>query len=146
MPKAPEHFERVLPDTCEASMVSCMSYNVAICTPPLPPDDDSAWEVVDSLIEEHGVTPPVFRELHDQLTARYPCICTLSDDRVDEEGVWSDGPLWNDFGHRAAVLGVIYSRVEEVLPFLVRTANDLGLTVFDWGGPSIYRPKMTAAS
>ena len=117
-----------------------MSYNVAICTPPLPSDDDSAWKEVDSLIKEQGVTPPVFRELHDQLTARYPCICTLPDDRVDEDGLWSDGPLWNDFGHRAAVLGMIYSRVEEVLPFLVRTANDLGLTVVDWAGPSICRP------
>ena len=72
----------------------------------------------------------MFRELHDQLRARYPCICTLSDDRVDEEGVWSDGPLLNDFGRRAAVLGVIYSRVEEVLPFLVHTANDLGLNTW----------------
>lgn len=127
-------------DLSQSSIVDCMSYNVAICTPPLPSDDDSAWKEVDSLIKEQGVTPPVFRELHDQLTARYPCICALPDDRVDEDGVWSDGPLWNDFGHRAAVLGMIYSRVEEVLPFLVRTANDLGFTVFDWAGPSIYRP------
>jgi hypothetical protein len=49
--------------------------------------------------------------------------------------------LRNDFGHRAAVLGIIYSRVEEVLPFVIRTANALGLTVFDWGGPEIYRPQ-----
>jgi hypothetical protein len=70
-----------------------------------------------------------------RLTSRYPCICTLADEDVDG-GVWSDGPLWNNFGHRAAV----YSRVNEVLPFLVETANDLGLTVFDWAGPSIHRP------
>jgi len=55
-------------------------------------------------------------------------------------GVWSDGPLWYNFGHRAAVLGMTYPRVEEVLPFLVETANELGLVVFDWGGPSIYLP------
>ena len=122
------------------SIVDCMSCNVAICTPTLPPDDDSAWKEIDGLINAQGAIPPVFRELHDQLTARYPCLCTLPDERVDQEGVWSDGPLWNDFGHRAAVLGVIYSRVEEVLPFLVQTANDLGLTIFDWGWPSIYRP------
>ena len=75
------------------------------------------------------------------MTVRYPCICTLPDDRVDEDGVWGDGPLWNDFGNRAAVLGVVYSRVEEVLPFLIETAVGLDLTVFDWGGPNIYRPK-----
>jgi hypothetical protein len=116
-----------------------MSYNVAICTPPVPADDDDAWASVNGLIDANGEVPPVFRELHDLLTAKYPCICTLPDDEVDN-GVWSDGPLWNDFGHRAAVLGVSWSRVEEGLPFLVRTANSLGLTVFDWGGPTIYRP------
>jgi hypothetical protein len=117
-----------------------MSYNVAICTPPIPADDVSAWNALDSLIEAQGATPEVFKELHDRLTAKYPCICALSDDQVDE-GVWSDGPLWNNFGHRAAVLGMIYPRVEEVLPFLVRIANALGLAVFDWGGPTIYRPQ-----
>ena len=117
-----------------------MSYNVAICILPVPAEDNAAWEVLDSLINEQGAPPPVFRELHDALTARHPCICTLSDEKVDEEGVWSDGPLWNDFGHRAAVLGMTWSQVAEVLPFLVRTANSLGLTVFDWGGPTIYRP------
>lgn len=75
--------------------------------------------------------PQVFRELHDQFTARYPRICTLSDDKIDN-GVWSDGPLWNEFGHRAAALRMSYSRVGEVLPFLVRTANALSLIVFDW--------------
>jgi hypothetical protein len=117
-----------------------MSYNIAICIPPVPTDDDEAWKAVDGLIEARGPAPPLFKLLHDQLTSKYPCICDLPDNRVDEDGVWSDGPLWNDFGHRAAVLGIIYSRVEEVLPFVVRTANALGLTVFDWGGPEIYRP------
>jgi len=117
-----------------------MSYNVAICVPPIPVDDTVAWAQLDSFINSQGPPAPVFRELHDLLTARYPCISTLPDDRVDEDGVWSDGPLWNDFGHKAAVLGVVYSRAEEVLPFLVKTANGLGLTVFDWGGPRIYRP------
>jgi hypothetical protein len=116
-----------------------MSYNVAICTPPVAADDQAAWESVDTLIGATGAVPPVFRELHDRLIARYPCICTLPDDEVDD-GVWSDGPLWNNFGHRAAVLGMSYSRVETALPFLVETANALGLVVFDWGGPSIYRP------
>jgi len=117
-----------------------MSYNVVICTPPIPTDDASAWAGIDELIGSEGLPPSVFRQLHDTLTVRYPCICTLPDDTVDELGVWSDGPLWNDFGHRAAVLGIVHSRVEEVLPFLIETANGLGLSVFDWSGPNIYRP------
>jgi len=117
-----------------------VSYNVAICVPPIPTDDEVAWESVQGLIDAKGDPPEVFRQLHDQLTARYPCICTLPDDRVDSDGVWSDGPLWNDFAHKVAILGVIYSRVEEVLPFVIESANRLGLAVFDWGGPTIYRP------
>jgi hypothetical protein len=117
-----------------------MSYNFAICIPPIPLDDSEAWARIDDLIKEEGPPPPVFRWLHDQLTARYPCICTLSDDRVDIDGVWSDGPLWNDFGHRAAVLGIVYSRAGEVLPFAIEAATALGLTVLDWNGPTIYRP------
>lgn len=116
-----------------------MSYNVAICIQPIPSDDKSAWLALDGLIDAEGAVPLVFKQLHDQLTRKYPCICTLSGEEVDS-GVWSDGPLWNNFGHRAAALGMVYSRVEEVLPFLVRSANLLGLTVFDWGGPTIYRP------
>ena len=118
-----------------------MSYNVAICTPPVPADDAAAWEEVDDLINSESVPPSVFRLLYDALTARYPCISTLSDDAIDDDVVWSDGPLGNDFGHRAAVLGVVYSRAEEVLPFVIETATDLGLTVFDWGGPNIFRPE-----
>ena len=56
-----------------------MSYNVAICTPPVPAEDDTAWDGLDSLINEQGAPPPVFRELHDVLTARYPSIRTLPD-------------------------------------------------------------------
>ena len=117
-----------------------MSYNVAVVIPPIPSNDKEAWQRIDALIDAEGEPPRVFRDLHNRLTAKYPCICTLADNEVDN-GVWSDGPLWNDFGHRAAVLGMVYSRVQEVLPFLVKTANELGLVVFDWGGPSIYRPK-----
>jgi len=116
-----------------------MSYNVAICTQPVPPKDADAWAALDDLIQAKGQTPSVFKELHDRLTAKYPCISTLSDDEIDN-GVWSDGPLWNNFGNRVAVLGVVYSRATEVLPFVVKSANDLGLIVFDWVGPSIFRP------
>jgi hypothetical protein len=116
-----------------------MSYNVAICIPPISVDDSTAWECLDATIEAKGDVPPVLRDLYNQLTATYPCICDLADDEVDN-GVWSDGPLWNNFGHRAAVIGMGYSRIEDALPFVVSKANSLGLTVFDWGGSSIYRP------
>jgi hypothetical protein len=116
----------------------CMSYNVAIIIPQVPANDAEAWTVVDGLIEQQGPRPAVFQELHDWLTARYPCMCTVPDDQIDGM-VWSDGLLINNFLHRAAVLGMSYSRVEEVLPFLVETANAMGLVVFDWATKRVYR-------
>jgi hypothetical protein len=116
-----------------------MSYNVAIVVPPIPSDDAEAWAVIDEMIEQQGPRPSVFQELHDRLTARYPCMCAVPEDQIDDT-VWSDGPLINNFLHRAAVLGMSYSRVEEVLPFLIATANSLGLVVFDWDTERIYRP------
>lgn len=116
-----------------------MSFTFAIVAPPVAVDDETAWRELDGLLETEGDAPAVFRTLHDQLTAKYPCICDLDDDSVDEQGVWSDGPLWNNFGARAAVLGLIYSRVDEVLPFVIESATALGLTVFEWD-KAIYRP------
>jgi hypothetical protein len=115
-----------------------LSYTVAIVTPPVPADNAAAWAALDGYIAQQGARPAVFQTLHDQLTATYPCICSLSDDEVDD-GVWSDGPLINNFGHRAAVLGIASPSVDDVLPFLITTANDLGLVVFDWQTNSIHR-------
>jgi hypothetical protein len=115
-----------------------MSYNVAVVIPPVQTDASAAWAAVDGLIEQQGSRPAVFQELHDRLTARYPCMCSVPDDQIDDT-VWSDGPLINNFGHRVAVLGMSYSRVDEVLPFLIETANALGLVVFDWATGIIHR-------
>jgi len=75
-----------------------MSYNVAICTPPVPAEDDTAWDGLDNLINEQGAPPPVFRELHDALTARYPCICTLPDSKWTPRDPFHDAEARNHFG------------------------------------------------
>jgi hypothetical protein len=116
-----------------------MSYNVAVVVPPVPAGDAEAWAALDGLIAQEGPRPDVFQELHDRLTARYPCMSTLPDDEVDD-AAWSDGPLLDNFRHRAAVLGLSSSRAEEVLPFLVETAHALGLVVFDWADGNVHRP------
>ena len=64
-------------------------------------------------------------ELHRRLTARYPCIVD------DSEGPWSDGPLINNFGQKLATLGICFSRVEEVLPFVIQEATAMGFWVLD---------------
>ena len=61
--------------------------------------------------------------------AKYPCICDLPDEQLDE-GAWVDGPLIDNFTHRAAILGIAPTRIGEVLPSLIETATAMGLTVF----------------
>ena len=121
-----------------------MSYNVAICLAPVPADDRTAWQQLELWIDEEGSIPDQFQELLARLTARYPCICDLPDEAVDD-GVWSDGPLRNNLGHRVTVLGLVPSRAIEVMPFLVLTANALGMSVFDWQSKDIYRPEPAAS-
>jgi hypothetical protein len=116
-----------------------MSFTFAICNATLPDDTEAAEEEVVRLREEPEPNPAVFNELIDKLTARYPCICDLPDDKVDE-GVWSDGPLRRTSYRRAIVLG-LSRKIEEVMPFVIKTATALGLTVLDWQTGEIHRPK-----
>ena len=106
-----------------------VSYNVAVCQS-LPEDDEAVWEWFQSVADENvEVAAPIFHELIDRLTVRFPCICDLED---EDDGVWSDGPLRGNIECRVPVLGMTYSRVDDVLPFLIQTANDLGLAVLDF--------------
>ncbi len=124
-----------------------MSYTVTILKPDVPADDAAAWKFLRDLVARSatGEVPAVYHELIDLLTARYPCICDLPDDEVDD-GVWSDGPLRNNAGHAMTVLGIVWQRVEEVQPFVVETANGLGLVVFDEQEGRIYRPQLNQRS
>ena len=118
-----------------------MSYDVAVVIPPIPDRDTEAWAELNATIEieQQGRPPAVFRKLHDRLTARFPLLTSLPEDKVDES-VWSGGPLWTNFGKRVGVLNMVYSRVEEALPFIIETATSLGLPVFDMSVDQIRRP------
>jgi hypothetical protein len=84
-----------------------------------------------------GETPRVYLELIDRLTTKYACICDLED---ENDAAWSDGPLRNNAEPGMVILGLNPERVSEVLPFVVKTANDLGLVVFDEQEGRIHRP------
>ena len=121
-----------------------MSYTVDIWTRPFPAASASAWTLRDELLAQHDAdfdpkdpfeaASPEMVELHKRLTARFPCICE------DDAGPWSDGPLINNFGQGRAILGISFSRVEEVLPFVVQTATSMGMHVFDGQDEVIHRP------
>ena len=116
-----------------------MSFTFAVVVPPVAADDRQAWAELDGLIAQPGPPPAVFHTLLSRLTARYPDPARVPDELIDD-CVWSDGPLEGNLGHRATVLGIVWSRAEEAFPFVVETATGLGLTVFDWRSDGIHRP------
>lgn len=134
-----------------------MSYSLSIVTPPISQNDDEAWKQLDVLsCEELGLSPdgrsftinrrqskptppPEFRQLYELLVERYPCLCSLPAAR-EHETIWSDGPLWGNFGTRVATLGIQGERADEALPFIVESANSLGLILFEPAAGNIFRP------
>lgn len=116
-----------------------MSYTVVICLPPIPIEDKQAWDQVEEVVERKGSIPPIMHTLLDRLTARYPCPGTLSNGQADQS-VWCEGPLSNTLGPQAAVLNLSSACVEEVLPFVVETAMELGMIVLDPQDGCIHRP------
>lgn len=111
-----------------------MSYNIMICRKPIPHNQAEAWAYIERLSEQdHDFgekLPEDVMKLYTALTKEYPCICDLPDDEVDD-GVWSDGPLKNNFSADFTCLGIVYSKVDEALPFIIKTANKMDFAVFD---------------
>ena len=120
-----------------------MSYNVTISRNNISSKDEKAWIELDNLLEREDLTSKQgqdFLNLIEKLKSKFPCICDLADDKVDD-GVWSDGPLSNNAGKDLTTLGVVFSQVETVIPFLINTANENGFIVFDPQTGIISRPK-----
>ncbi|WP_140920100.1 hypothetical protein [Limnobaculum xujianqingii] len=119
-----------------------MSYTVELICVPLPDSDKQAWVKIFQLREEYyddeREKSSALLELHKKLTARYSCLCDCSDDEVDD-CPWADGPMINNFGHEMGMLAISFSRVEEVLPFIIETALALNIIVADAQSNEIHR-------
>jgi hypothetical protein len=119
-----------------------VSYTIGLLIEPASSDDATAFKQFNALADASAPNEqphPTFVAVHAELTARFPCICDLPDDQIDD-GVWSDGPLINNFGAGQAVIGFVFSHVETVLPFVIEVARKHGVTVFDWQTETIHRP------
>jgi hypothetical protein len=106
-----------------------MSYILHIWERPLPASLAEAGQIHTQLSAEQTVPNPKFVELAKRLTQRHPCITTLDDE--DTNAVWSDGPLDGITARAVYGLGIQTDFVNSVVPFVVETANALGLTVYD---------------
>ncbi len=119
-----------------------MSYTVGLLIEKSHSDDATAFEQFNALADASDINDPphpAFVAVHRELTTRFPCICDLQDDEVDD-GVWSDGPLIDNFGVRQAVIGFMFSHVDTVLPFVIEVARKNEITVFDWQTEIVHRP------
>jgi hypothetical protein len=122
-----------------------MSYTVDLIVGPVSANDKKAWEEIkvlrESYYDDAREKAPALVALHSALTVRYPCLCSYADDdpRVDESP-WADGPMINNFSHEMGMLAISFSRADEVVPFIVREANALGITVADGQSGAIFRP------
>lgn len=119
-----------------------MSYDLAVLLPAVPEDDESAWEHLSDIQdrmgeEEGGANVPLFLQLIERLTARYPDLTKCG---PDEESPWSDGPMTGNVLPELFYFGMSFSNAAVVVPFVVQEANALGLTVFDVQTEEIFRP------
>ena len=101
-----------------------MSYIISITRKNIPNADKEAWKYLDMLKEtESNKSATDFIDLINKFLTKYPCICNLTDNEL-EEGVWSDGPLIDNAGENVTTLGLVNSSVENTLKFVIETSNN----------------------
>lgn len=123
-----------------------MSYSIDLIIEKLSADQQQAWQEIEALrevyYEDERPVAAQLQQLHAQLTTHYPCLCDFAeDDPAMDDSPWADGPMINNFSHDMGMLAIVYSKVEQVLPFIIQQANQLGITVADGQDGQIYRPE-----
>jgi hypothetical protein len=119
-----------------------MSYVVHIWQAPVPTNESQAWEIIEQLEAEQGrcTTPglPTIVEFLKRITSRYPDLMDIPDEQVDDLGVWTDGPMIAS--GPIEIVGIVRDRVDEVQPFVISVANELGLVCYDMQINKLYLP------
>ncbi|HEY8100234.1 MAG TPA: hypothetical protein VIF82_05735 [Burkholderiaceae bacterium] len=122
-----------------------MSFTVDLVLTDVPTDDRAAWKYIQELREEYyedktGAHEKLIK-LHEALTKKYPCLCSFADDDPEmEDSPWADGPMLGNFASKMGMLAIVYSRVDEVFPFILENALALNIIVADGQSEKLYRP------
>ncbi|MFQ3223840.1 MAG: hypothetical protein ACI8Z5_000079 [Lentimonas sp.] len=120
-----------------------MSYSLVFTRLKIPTNDEEALRWVESKFQAHyddeRAPHSIFQRLHDALVERFPCLSSLPEHERDD-AAWVEGPLIQGFSHDLAIVAFHFTRVEDVMPFVVEAALKLGCTVFDLQGMNVYRP------
>jgi hypothetical protein len=127
-----------------------MSYTVDLIVGSLPARSEEAWKHIEQLREAYydddREKAPQLVCLHAELTEIYPCLCSYAEDDDDIEiSPWADGPMINNFAHEMGMLAISFPRADEVVPFIVETANRLGISVADGQTGEIHRARSEAS-
>lgn len=111
-------------------------YVIEIISEPVSADKGEVLEYLDHIEEHDGYGEPTTTviEFYRRVVARFPCVTE------DPNGPWPDGPLINNFRHPVTILGISFSRVAEVLPWIISTANAAGFIVYDPQDEVLHRP------
>ncbi|KZX79232.1 hypothetical protein A3715_28465 [Oleiphilus sp. HI0009] len=122
-----------------------MSFTVDLLLTEVPRNNEEAWEYIQNLREEYyeddSGAHEKLQKLHDRLVEKYPCLSSYDEDDPEfESSPWADGPMINNFASKMGMLAVVYQRVDEVFPFILENALELGIIVADGQSEKIYRP------
>ena len=109
----------------------------------MPPYNHDAYGFADNLVRMSQGQPPSPRliQFHDALTERFPCRSSgaYGDAAEGAECPWGESPLIACFNGDAGVMSIAARNVE-VIPFLLRRAGALALTVLDEQANKVHRP------
>ncbi|MCH1926808.1 hypothetical protein L9G74_18180 [Shewanella sp. C32] len=125
-----------------------MSFTIDLIVTELPSDDKKAWSFIDGMREEYyedkSGTHPKLKDLHEILTKKYPCLCSFEDDDpAMDDSPWADSPMINNFASKMGMVSIVWSKADEVFPFVLESALSLGIIVADGQSEVIYRPGYT---
>lgn len=120
-----------------------MSYVLKIVVPSVPPYNHDAYGFADKLTRDSkGLAPaPRLVQFHDAITERFPCASSGAYNHADDGVVcpWGEPVLMACFEGDIGILTVA-ARPIEVIPFLLRRAGALALTVIDEQAGKVHRP------
>ena len=121
-----------------------MSFTIDLILTDVPQDNWTAWKYIEELREKYyedkSAPHEKLAELHEIIIQKYPCLCSYDDDdpKIDNSP-WADGPMIGNFASEMGMLAIVYSRVDEVFPFILENALALGIIVADGQSQKIYR-------
>jgi hypothetical protein len=113
-----------------------MSYSMMVFEGAAPRSDEEAIAAYGSMIERYedgeAVEPtPAIRAYVEAVLGRWP---DITDDE-GEDSPWADGPLINDASGPMFHFALVFSSVEESIPFIVAEAERRNLVCVDPQGP-----------